>query len=843
MDDRTTTRVNSKWPDYDSLIDTCKDFLMEFTPFLSNRRKYQLLLLNIANREGDRQLVIEMEDFQEWADRSVESNGVSTVTEELKKECFSYMQHNTQRFVDIFSEAVDSLLETAILPTVDLNDKRDIIDVLRDSNEALRRDLRREIEEMKEEMNVDNDDNNNNNNNGNGGQNEENQRIGPPKSLQRRYEIRILPCSNIEPLSIRDVKASDIGTLVKIKGMVTRVTDVKPLMTVACYMCETCMSEAYIELNDQSSYTPIDSCPNVTVDNGGENNNGGGAIIKCVGKMRQQLRGCKFVKYQEIKLQELPDQVPMGHIPRSMTVHCKGEIVRQALPGDIITVSGLFLPHRYKGIKALRAGLISDTYLEAQGVEKHKKSYSEYMEVDDEMDRQMDDLAEESNLFDILAASIAPEIYGHLDVKKALLLQLVGGVTKDLPDGMKIRGDINVILMGDPGVAKSQLIKYMARVAPRGVYTTGKGSSGVGLTAAVIRDSITGELALEGGALVMADKGLCCIDEFDKMDENDRTAIHEVMEQQTVSIAKAGIATTLNARCSVLAAANPLYGRYNLRKSMSENINLPNSLLSRFDLVFLLLDKPNLELDLKLARHVAHVHRFLKRPDIDPINANEGIGSGNTEVYRTYDENFIKHYIAQARAVEPYVPTELVPYIVEAYVTMREDQQNQNGIYSRTNSNRNNDHSGRGYYASSAIGMQNSLKRSSNNDQTQMTARQLLSILRLSQALARLRFTDNVDESDVDEAIRLTHASKLGLLEDEEKNVNADSTDLNSRIYNVIREYAERTQAHTLRYDQIETMLVKKGFRPDQVQNCLQDYQDLNVLQISSDQRSIELFR
>ena len=841
----STSLTSKKWPDYESLIDTCKHFLLEFTPFLSQRRKYQLLLLNIANREGDRQLVIEMDDFQEWADRPVNQdtdNNITSVTEELKKECFSYMQHNTQRFVDIFSESVDELLETTILPTVDLNDKRDIIDVLRDSNEALRRDLRREIEEMKEEMNLDNDNANMNNNGVQENNEEDNQRVGPPKSLQRRYEIRILPCGDIEPLSIRNVKASDIGTLVKIKGMVTRVTDVKPLMTVACYMCETCMSEAYIELNDQSSYTPIDSCPNVSLENG-ENNNGIPTAVKCVGKMRQQLRGCKFVKYQEIKLQELPDQVPMGHIPRSMTVHCKGEIVRQALPGDIITISGLFLPHRYKGINALRAGLISDTYLEAQGIEKHKKSYSEYMEVDDEMDRQMDDLAEESNLFDILAASIAPEIYGHLDVKKALLLQLVGGVTKDLPDGMKIRGDINVILMGDPGVAKSQLIKYMARVAPRGVYTTGKGSSGVGLTAAVIRDSITGELALEGGALVMADKGLCCIDEFDKMDENDRTAIHEVMEQQTVSIAKAGIATTLNARCSVLAAANPLYGRYNLRKSMSENINLPNSLLSRFDLVFLLLDKPNLELDLKLARHVAHVHRFLKRPDIDPISINDAGGSGNSAVYRTYDENFIKHYIAQARAVEPYVPTELVPYIVEAYVTMREDQQNQNGIYSHANTNRNSDHSGRGYYASSAIGMQNALKRSSNNDQTQMTARQLLSILRLSQALARLRFTDTVDESDVDEAIRLTHASKLGLLEDNQKNANTDSTDLNSRIYNVIREYAERTQAHTLRYDQIETMLVKKGFRPDQLQNCLQDYQDLNVLQISSDQRNIELFR
>lgn len=316
----------------------------------------------------------------------------------------------------------------------------------------------------------------------------------------------------------------------------------------------------------------------------------------------------------------------------------------------------------------------------------------------------------QEDLYTSLASSIAPEIYGQLDIKKALLLLLVGGVNKR-PDGMKIRGNINICLMGDPGVAKSQLLGYITRLAVRSQYTTGRGSSGVGLTAAVLKDPLTGEMILEGGALVLADNGVCCIDEFDKMADDDRVAIHEVMEQQTISIAKAGILTTLNARVSILAAANPAYGRYNPRRTIEQNIQLPAALLSRFDLLWLIQDKPDRVNDLRLAKHITFVHSHGKQPP---------------NRIKAMDMNLMRRYILLCKRKEPTISAELTEYIVGAYVELRREARN-------------------------------------NKDITFTSARNLLGILRLSTALARLRLSDVVDNNDVTEALRLLAMSKDSL--------------------------------------------------------------------------------
>jgi len=501
--------------------------------------------------------------------------------------------------------------------------------------------------------------------------------------------MRLRVCGLDQSIKIRKIRAEQVGRFTQVEGMLKRVGEIKPELRVAIFKCRRCGEEQEVEQINEIYREPL-LCANP---NCGKR-----------GPFDLVVENSEFRDWQSLVLQERPEELRGGQIPRLLSMVVKDDFVDKAVPGNRVVVTGTLRVFQERDQRERKTTFRKVLYV--SHIEVLQKGIEE-AELSPEDEARIKELAKDPWLRNMIIQSIAPSIYGYDPVKEAIALQLFGCDPVELPDGTRIRGDTHILLTGDPGVAKSVLLKWVANVAPRGLYTSGKKATGAGLTASAVRDEFGGGWTLEAGALVIADGGIACVDEFEKMSDEDRSAILESLEQQTISVAKAGIVATLNTRTAVIAACNPKFGRFERNRTTAEQIALDPVILSRFDALFIMRDEPRAERDRTIAHHILELHRDPTRalkPPLDP-------------------ETLRKMIIYSRRDVHPkFKDKEVLKVIEDFFVKWRSTAE--------------------GGVAPIPI-----------------TARQLEALVRLSKANARMRLSDEVTVEDANRSINLIKLS------------------------------------------------------------------------------------
>jgi len=492
---------------------------------------------------------------------------------------------------------------------------------------------------------------------------------------------------------IRSIRSDDVNKLISVEGIVRKATVVRPKVLEAAFECQRCGTLTNVEQTGQEFSEP------------------------------HQCRGCErqgpfrlledqsdFVDAQKLRVQESPEGLRGGQTPEKIDVNIEGDITGEVSAGDRVTATGVLRAIPDDGSTTF------EVFIEGNNVEIEDQDFEDF-EITEEDERLIEEYAK-SDPYEKIRNSFAPSIYGYETEKLAMILQLFAGVKKSLPDGTRIRGDMHILLIGDPGTGKSQLLGYAQKIAPRGIYTSGKGATSAGLTAAAVQDDFgDGKWTLEAGALVLADKGIACVDEVDKMDQNDRSALHEALEQQQVSIAKAGINATLKSRCSLLGAANPRYGRFDEYEGIAEQIDLEPALISRFDLIFTVTDNPDEKEDANIAGHILQTNYA---GEVDA--SGEDAGDEMEEIDPDIEPETLRKYVAYARReCNPRMTDEARERIREFYVNLR--------------------------------------TQGGDGEAVPVTARKLEALVRLAEASARVRISDKVELQDAERAIDVTTAS------------------------------------------------------------------------------------